>query len=303
MAQPHSIFDFRLQVFHTVARRLSFTKAAEELYITQPAVTRHIHELEHHFKLKLFQRSGNKIHLTPAGKTLLQHSETLLAEYRNLEFDMNALAEKHSGKLRIGASTTVAQYVLPPILASFRQKFKDVAVTLTSGNTEQIENALVSDAIDVGIIEGRSKSKSLQYTPFLRDEIVLVTSIQFPAVRKETIRPEELKTVPLLLREPGSGTLEVIAHALKHMGLKISELNVEMRLNNTESIKSYLLHSPCAAFVSIHAVLKELQNNEYRIIDVKGLTIERPFYIIQPHGQSSSLPELFTRFARQYNIK
>lgn len=303
MAQPHSIFDFRLQVFHTVARRLSFTKAAEELYITQPAVTKHIHELEHHFKLKFFQRSGNKIYLTPAGKTMLQHTETLLAGYRNLEFDMNALASQHSGKLRIGASTTVAQYVLPPILASFRQKFKDVALTLTSGNTEQIENALLGNEIDVGIIEGRSKSKSLQYTPFLRDEIVLVTSVHHPACRKETIKPDELKALPLLLREPGSGTLEVIAHALKTIGLKISELNVELQLNSTESIKSYLLHSPCAAFVSIHAVLKELQSTEYRIIDVKGLTIERPFYVIQPHGPSSSLPELFTRFARQYNLK
>jgi DNA-binding transcriptional LysR family regulator len=105
------MFDFRLKVFYTVARRKSFTKAAEELYITQPAVTRHIHELEHHFKLKLFERNGNQIQLTPEGKTLLRHTEAVFAIYRNIEFEMSELAEKHRGKLRVGASTTVAQYV------------------------------------------------------------------------------------------------------------------------------------------------------------------------------------------------
>lgn len=297
------MFDFRLQVFYTVARRLSFTKAAEELYITQPAVTKHIHELEHHFKLKLFERQGNKIALTPAGSTLLQHAEGLLSSYRNMEFDMNHLAEKHSGRLRVGASTTVAQYVIPPLMASFRQKFKEVKLTLTSSNTERIEKALLNEEVDIGIIEGRSKNKSIHYVPFLKDEIVLVCAAAHAPVRKESITTEELKAIPILLREPGSGTLEVIAHALRNAGLKLKDLKVEMQLNSTESIKTYLGHSPCAAFVSRHAVMKELQHKEFRILDVKGLTIERPFYIIQPHGALASLPELFSRFARQYNLK
>lgn len=297
------MFDFRLQVFRTVAKRLSFTKAAEELYITQPAVTKHIHELERHFKLKLFERNGNKIQLTNAGKILLQHTNTLLTVYRNIEFDMNDLVQKHSGKLRIGASTTVAQYVIPQMLASFRQKYKEIKVSLTSGNTEQIEKALLSNEIDVGIIEGKAKNKSIQYTSFLKDEIVLVSNTNHPVTRKESIRLEELKTIPLLMREPGSGTLEVIAHALKKAGIKLKELNIEMQLNSTESIKSYLLHSASAAFVSTHAILKELQNNECSIIDVKGLAVERDFYFIQPYGQSGSLPELFIRYARQYNLK
>lgn len=297
------MFDFRLQVFYTVANRLSFTKAAEELYITQPAVTKHIHELEAHFKLQLFERNGNKIQLTPAGKTLLQHTESLFSIYRNIEFDMNNLAGKHNGKLRVGASTTVAQYVIPPILASFRQKFKDIAVTLTSGNTEQIEKALLTNEIDIGMIEGQSKNKSIQYTTFLKDEIVLVCNTSHPFARKESLKPEELKTIPLLLREPGSGTLAVITHALKSVQLKLSQLTIEMQLDSTESIKSFLLHSPCMAFISRQAIHKELRNNEFRIIDVKGLHIERFFYIIQPHGQNPALPELLARFTRQYNLK
>lgn len=297
------MFDFRLQVFYTVARRLSFTKAAEELYITQPAVTKHIHELERHFKLKLFERNGNKTELTAAGNSLLQHTESLLSMYRNMEFEMNDLAKKHSGKLRIGASTTVAQYIIPPVLASFRQKFKEVGITLISGNTEQIEKAILHNEIDVGIIEGHSKNKSLQYSAFLKDEIVLVCNSHHPLARKEILKPEDLKNIPLLLREPGSGTLEVIIKALKDIDIKLSQLKIEMQLDSTESIKSYLLHSPCMAFISIYAVLEELQKKDCMIKDVKGLSIERPFYIIQPHGQSSSLSELFTRFARQYNFK
>jgi DNA-binding transcriptional LysR family regulator len=297
------MFDFRLQVFHTVARRLNFTKAAAELYITQPAVTKHIHELEHHFNIQLFERNGTKIKLTPAGETLLQYTGQLFEVYRNLEFDMNNLAHRSKGRLRLGASTTVAQYVLPPVLAAFHKKFREVQVTLTIHNTEQIEQALQKKEIDLGIIEGRSKNTVIRYTEFIKDEIVLVSSSNNPLAKKETIRPEELKNIPLLLREPGSGTLEVIAHALKPLGIKISQLHTEMQLGSTESMKGYLLHSHCMAFLSIHAILQELHNNECRIIDVKGLQIERYFYFIQLHGQPGALPELFMKFARSYNYR
>lgn len=109
------MFDFRLKVFQTVAKRLNFTKAAAELYITQPAVTKHIQELEHYFKTKLFERKGSQIKLTPAGEILLQHTEQIFAVYQNLEFEMSSFSKKHKGRLRVGASTTVAQYVLPPL--------------------------------------------------------------------------------------------------------------------------------------------------------------------------------------------
>lgn len=297
------MFDFRFRVFYTVAKRLSFTKAAEELYITQPAVTKHIRELESHFKLKLFERNGNKISLTAAGKTLLKYTEALFSVYRNIEFEMSSIANEHSGKLRVGASTTIAQYVLPSLLASFRQRFKDVAITLSSGNTERVEKDLLNNEVDIGLIEGSSKNRSIHYQPFLKDEIVLVTNTANPLLRKDTIKPDELKNIPLLLREPGSGTLEVISNALKTVGIKLSQLHIEMQLSNSESMKTYLLNSSCASFLSIHAIIKELQHNECRIIDIKGLSIERPFYIIQPYGQSSALPELLIRFIKQYNVK
>jgi len=297
------MFDFRLQVFNTVAKRLNFTKAGEELFITQPAVTKHIQEIENHFKVKLFERNGTKIKLTPAGEVLLQHTDQLFALYQNLEFELNTLTQQSSGKLRIGASTTVAQYVLPPVLAAFHKKFNNVKVTLTINNTEQIEQALQNKNIDLGIIEGQSKNNLFKYTEFVKDELVLVASIHHPLAKKDMIKPEDLLKISLLLREPGSGTLEVIAHALKPLGIKISQLQNEMQLGSTESMKLYLLNSEAMAFLSVHSILKELKNRECCIIDVKGLNIERHFYFIQQHGQAEALPDLFMKFARHYNFR
>jgi DNA-binding transcriptional LysR family regulator len=290
-------FDFRLQVFHTVARRLNFTRAAEELFISQPAVTRHIQELEQQFKVKLFERNGTRIRLSPAGQRLLEHTEELFAIYRNIEFDMSSLVRQHKGRLLLGGSMTTAPYVIPPILAQFHGRYPEVEVSLITGNTQQIEHALEQQEIDLGIVEGRSRHASIRYTEFMKDEIVLVSNPGHPLVKKSVIRPEELTRIPLLLREPGSGSLEVLSHALKGIGIKLSALKKEMQLNSTEIIKSYLLHAPCMAFLSIHAVQKELQNKECVLIDVKGLKIERGFYFARLQGDAQALPDLFMRFA------
>ena len=297
------MFDFRLQVFQAVAKRLNFTKAATELYITQPAVTKHIHELERHFKTKLFDRNGSRIKLTHAGEVLLQHTEQIFSLYRNLEFEMNNLNLEHGGRLRLGASTTIAQYILPPVLASFHKKFVDVSINLTTHNTEFIEEALKNKEIDLGLIEGSSKNSAIKYTEFLKDEIVLVASSKNPLAGKGSIRVDELSMIPLILREQGSGTLEVITNSLKKCGLKLSDLNVEMRLSGTESMKSYLLHSDCMAFLSIHSIIPELQSKQFRIIDIKGMEIERCFYFIQLQGQIASLPDLFMKFTKSYNFR
>lgn len=297
------MFDFRLHVFYTVAKRLNFTRAAEELCITQPAVTKHIHELEAYFKVKLFDRNGSKTQLTAAGATLLQQTEALQLLYRNMEFEMGNHVRQHKGQLRIGASTTVAQYVLPQVLAAFRQKFPDIRVSLVTGNTEQTEKALTSGEIDLGVIEGHSKKTQIRYTEFIKDELVLVSRIHNPLAVQASISTETLQQIPLLLREPGSGTLEVLAHALKPLGIKIDDLKKEMQLSSTESIKRYLLHSDSMAFISVYAVLKELERRECCIIEVAGLDIDRHFYFIEAQGQTAALPALFKRFALRYNFR
>ncbi|WP_027374772.1 LysR family transcriptional regulator [Chryseobacterium sp. UNC8MFCol] len=297
------MFDFRLKVFFTVAKRLNFTKASEELYITQPAVTKHIKEIENYFKVKLFDRNGTKIKLTPAGETLLQYSEQLFSIYQNMEFDLNAFTQNKSGTLRIGASTTAAQYLLPPILAAFHRKFDKVKVQLVTGNTEQIEIALQNKNIDLGIIEGKSRSTLFKYSAFIKDELVLVAKNGHSISKKSSVKVEDLIKYSFLLREAGSGTLEVIAHALKQSGIKISNLNLEMQLDSSESIKMYLLNSEALAFLSIYSIFKELKNNECTVVEVKGLSIEREFNFIQNQGDSENLSDLFMRFAISYNFR
>ncbi|MFH6996474.1 LysR family transcriptional regulator [Flavobacterium sp. FlaQc-57] len=296
--------DFRLKVFYTVALRLNFTKAATELYISQPAVSKHIQELEENYKTKLFERNGSKIALTPAGKILLKHTKNIFEIYREIDFDMSSFSKERQGLLRLGASTTISQYIISPVLARFHQKQKDIKVNLLNGNTEQIENALINKEIEIGIVEGQSKNQSIKYIPFLKDELVLVCNTENLLIKQDEISLDDLKTMKFVTRERGSGTLEVIEYALKQVDFKITDLQIEMQLGSTESIKSYLLNSDCFAFMSIHAVDKELKNNEFVVLDVENLSIERYFYIITLLGKPDSLSELFIQnISSYYNLE
>lgn len=296
--------DFRLKVFHTVALRLNFTKAASELYITQPAVSKHIQELEETYKIKLFERNGSKIALTPAGEILLKHTKNIFEIYRKIDFDMSTFVSKRQGLLRLGSSTTISQYIISPVLARFHQQQQEIKVNLLNGNTEQIENALINKEIEIGIVEGQSKNQSIKYIPFLKDELVLVCNSKNPYIQQNEISLDDLKSMKFITRERGSGTLEVIEYALKQVDVKITDLQIEMQLGSTESIKSYLLNSDCFAFMSIHAVGKELKNNELMVLDVDNLTIERYFYIITLLGKSDPLSELFIQnMSAYYNLK
>lgn len=290
------MFNFRLKVFYTVARRLNFTKASEELLISQPAVTKHIKELESQFNLALFDRKGNKVTLSSAGKVLLKHTEEIQEIYRQIEFDLNQFNQTLKGTLHVGSSTSITQYILPPLLAQFHSIHQDIKVELLNGNSEQIEQSLLNKNIELGIIESKSKRREIHYTPFLKDEIVLVCSSKNQLIKKNEINPKDLKNIQLLMREPGSGTLEVIADALKQKGISLSDLKVEMQLGSTEAIKSYLQHSDCMAFISLHAIFKELKNNTLKIIEIKKLPIHRHFFFITPQGPEGGLPLLLIQF-------
>lgn len=296
--------DFRLKVFLTVAARLSFTKAASELFITQPAVSKHIRELEEEYKIKLFERNGSKIAVTKAGHVLLQHTKRLFEIYRDIDFDMSALIHEQRGLLRVGASTTLSQYIIPPVLARFHQKMKEVKITLINGNTEIIEKSLLEKEIEVGIVEGQLKNKGIKYIPFLKDELVLVCKANHSLAKKNEITKEDLLKMQFLMREQGSGTLEVIEYGLKRFNVSLDQLDVQMQLGSTESIKSYLLSSNCVAFISIHAVNKELKNNQLTVLDIKNLSIERNFYIVTLQGKSTALVNLLiTDILNHYNLK
>ncbi|MDM1346540.1 LysR family transcriptional regulator [Myroides marinus] len=297
------MFDFRLKVFYTVAKRGSFTKAAKELLISQPAVTKHIQEIESTYEAKLFVRDGMKIHLTEAGELLYTYAEEIFSIYRNLEFDIHALNAKMDGSLRVGASTTISQYVLPPLLAEFKKKVSDLHLDVVSDNTNTIENLLLNKTIDVGLVEGYSKNPQIKYTDFIKDEIVLVCSSNNPLAKKGIVKPQELRELSFLLRETGSGTLDVVDTTLRESGITLSDLTNEMNFSSTESIKMYLMHSNSVAFLSVHAILKELRYNELCVVDIEGIDISRTFSLIQRQGQESALVELFIRFVRTHNLK
>jgi LysR family transcriptional regulator, transcriptional activator of the cysJI operon len=223
-----------------------------------------------------------------------------MGTYRQLEFDMNALKGQPGGTLRLGASSTVAQYVIPPVLARFHEQSADITISLLSGNTEQIEQQLLNKNIDLGLVEGRTHNSDIRYTPFVKDELVLVCRADHPLADRDEITLGELQSIPILLRERGSGSLEVIEHALRGVGLKLTDLTIEMQLGSTESIKSYLGSSRCMAFVSVFAVQDKLRAGILKVIDVQGLSIRREFYSIQLQGVSEGLPDTFMRFARQH---
>lgn len=145
--------DFRLKVFITAARTLSFTRTAERLFISQPAVSKHIGELESQYKVQLFVRRGSRLELTGAGETLLACAERLADDYRRMQYEMSLCADAPVGELRLGASTTIAQYLLPPILARFTTRFPGVRVAMMSGNSDQVEQALGGHGIDLGMVE------------------------------------------------------------------------------------------------------------------------------------------------------
>jgi DNA-binding transcriptional LysR family regulator len=298
------IFDFRLKVFHTVAQRLSFTKAAVELFITQPAVTKHIKELEHQLGVQLFKRNGSSITLTNAGKILLQYAEKIAQLYAEVETELAQLNNMESGILHIGGSTTVAQTILPKILALFKKTYPAVNFTFMQANTDVITQLVLGEKIDIAIVEGAAHYPQIAYAPFAKDEIVLVTRANNQLAKKAEITPKQLLQIPLVLREAGSGTLDVIFNALDAIGINPRELQVEIQLESSIAIKQYLLYSETATFLSIQSVVSELKYNELSVIDIKGLEIFRTFQFIQLQGKNSKLIELFRRFClANYNLK
>lgn len=290
--------DFRLRVFITAAKTLNFTKCAEQLYISQPAVSKHIGELESRYKVQLFERSGSRLALTEAGRVMLEHAERIADGYRRLQYEMDLFTDRLGGELKVGASTTIAQYVLPQVLARFTARFPEVKVSLASGNSEQVEAALARHDTDLGLVESSARHPGFHYEPFIPDELVLIASTKGRYGRCDQVTLAELQTVPLVLRESGSGTLEVISKYLAAADVRLASLRVVMQLGSTESIKSFVRNSDAMAIVSVASIVDELRSGELRIIDIEGCTIRREFSFCWPEGRSDALAARFVEFAR-----
>lgn len=289
--------NFRLVVFRAVAEQRSFRKAAEELYLTQPAVSLQIKALEEDIGVQLFDRSGAQITLTPAGKVLLEYAEkvsTLLAQAEN---EIAGLNGDHAGHLALGASTTIAQYVLPRLLGVFCREHPRVHPTLISGNTEHIVAAVEQQKIELGLIEGPARSRAVKSEPFLEDELVLIASTAHEWAERPSVQCSEIASIPLLMRERGSGTRRVIEMELERKAVTRRSLHIVMELDSTEAIKSAVEAGLGVGFISRWAIAKDLRlGSGFKIVEVAGLSIKRNFLVTYAGGPE--LPGLALEFRR-----
>jgi LysR family transcriptional regulator, transcriptional activator of the cysJI operon len=290
--------NFRLVVFRAVAQHLSFRKAAEALYLTQPAVSLQIKALEEDLGVQLFDRTGSRIALTKAGETLLGFAQQVSALLQQAEHEIAASSGERFGKLDLGASTTIAQYVLPHLIGDFHRAYPRVQVVLTSGNTEAIVNAVVRQQIALGFIEGPAHSRDVKTEPFLVDEIVLIVPAAHEWAERRSISCAEIAGTPLLMRERGSGTRRVAENALEQQGIKLSSLTIAMELDSTEAIKSGVEAGLGAGFVSRWAIAKDMRAGaSLREVAIDGLRIQRDLLVVHTAGPAlRSLAQEFSRF-------
>ena len=279
------MISFSHRVFLEVAANLSFSKAAQVLFITQPAISKHIKSMEDQYKLPLFERKGNSIILTDAGKKLYDHLLQAVEIERKLEYDLSVLnnISQAYGHLRLGASTTVALYIMPSILSGFQQQYENVDIQLVNRNSENVLNALLSHEVDVGIIETDNKLTTVTYKPFMSDEVIPVCSAKSPLAGKK-LTLKQLQKTPLALRERGSGTLTALLKALAESNITAADLAVKIRLGGTEALKNFLLADQCLGFMPRPSIIRELAEGDLVEVPVEGLKITRDFYFIRRKG-------------------
>lgn len=283
------MISFQYKVFIEVASHLSFSKASEVLFISQPAVSKHVKKLEAEIGLPLFDRKGNTISLTPSGEKLMEYLHGAMKIQRQIEFDLEIVKNqlKSRGELNVGASTTLSLYVLPKVLSSFHKKFPNVKILLINRNSENIIKSLVSKEIDLAIIETHHKINSVQYEPFMSDEIIPVCSNHSPFAETE-IDFNDLTNIPLALRERGSGTLAILTKYLEANKIKLGKMNVIARLGGTEALKNFLVEDVAVGFLSKLAVKNELKNGLLREIKIKSMKIKREFNFVMRKGEENT---------------
>ena len=275
--------NFRVRVFRTVAHHLNFSRAAEELLLTQPAVTQQVKALEDELGIPLFDRSGGRITLTAGGKVLLPLANQI-KEISDQAFAAVAEASgEHAGELAVGASQTIAQYLMPHFLAGFIKANPRIRIVARSGNTDSMLDALVAHQIQVALIEGPDQRKDLNIEPFFQDHMVLVVPSSHEWADQE-VDLEVLKQQPLLMREFGSGSRRVIEKAIVDARLRKTDLRIQMEFDSTEGLLSAVEAGLGVTFVSRWAVRNQLSLGTLKIARVRGLQLSRQFSIAYPAG-------------------
>ena len=291
----------KFQIFKIVAKHLSFTKAAEQLFISQPAISKAVKNLEQEYNTTLFIRKRNSIELTAEGKAFLIYVDKILAIHSEMDKQFLHKKDIFPEFIAFGVSTTLSNYIIPKVIAKFRSQFPQTKFNIISNNSETIENLVLNEEIDFAITEGSITNPKLHFTKFMKDEIDLVTNVTNNSIKKGSVDIETLQTLPIIEREKGSGTKCIIETFL--LNNNIHKLNVVVSLNSTEAIKHYLYHSDHYALLSVNAITDDLMNNKLKIIDIKDLSIERWFYFVKRTGYLSNSMAYFENFIKlNYNF-
>jgi LysR family transcriptional regulator, transcriptional activator of the cysJI operon len=305
------IENFRIRVFRAVAHHLSFSRAAQELFLTQPAVTQQIKALEDELGVSLFDRGGGRIVLTPGGAALLPFADKMKTLGDEAVTAVASAYGESAGELSIGASQTIGQYLLPMFVASFLHYHPKIRVTARSGNTDQMLQALVAGDVQIALIEGPEQRRDIHIEAFMEDHLVLVVPGAHGWAGQE-ITLEELKSQPLLMREFGSGTRRIVETALDSVGLRVKDLTLSMELDSNEGLLNAVEAGLGVTFVSRWAVRNQLALGTLKLSRVAGLKLYRSFSMAYPAGSEptgsvgafrgfllTNAPELVPKVRRQ----
>ncbi len=292
--------DRRLQVFHTVAGVLSFTRAAELLNMTQPAVTFQVRQLEEDFNTRLFDRAHNRISLTKAGELVMGYADKIIDLYGEMHESVKEMTGDNTGLITIGASTTIAEYMLPGLLGDFQNQFPEVQVRLKVANTDAIVTMVEDNTIDLGVVEGVVNNQLLTVEDCQVDQLVAIVNPDHPLTAKASVAAADLIDCPFILREDGSGTRSIIANYLREQGLDENQLNCPFELGSTEAIKGSVEAGMGISIVSEATISKELRLEALRALPLDPPLVRQFSFVRQRQTFRTHLMDELFQFARDY---
>lgn len=292
--------DRRLQVFHAVARLLSFTKAAEMLHMTQPAVTFQIRQLEEQFDTRLFDRAHNRVSLTEAGHVAFDYAERIFEQYAEMENAITEITGNISGSLTLGASTTISEYMLPALLGDFNSKNPEVRLRLRVSNTEGIVSMVENNVIDLGVVEGPVTNKNLVVEVCRKDELVVVVPTDHELANQKSVSVKKLVKYPFICREEGSGTREVIVDHMKAQGLGKHALKACLELGSPEAVKGAVESGMGISVMSSVSITKELKLGSLKAIPLDPPLSREFSFVRQRQKFRVRTMEDLLDFARNY---
>ncbi|HEY3299108.1 MAG TPA: selenium metabolism-associated LysR family transcriptional regulator [Armatimonadota bacterium] len=281
--------DDRLKTFLAVVRCGSLTRASKELYISQPAVTLQIHKLEREYNSTLFYRRERGVELTPAGKLLYDYAKRIDGIYNEAAEELSALSGSVEGALRVGATLTIGEYVLPPVMGQFKAEYPHVDILLEVENTSRIVEQVASGVLDFGLVEGPFENATIRAEKLADDELVLVCSSRHKFAGTADVDLESILKEPFILREPGSGTRRVFEDALVKAGIRLEDLKVLMQLGSTHAIKALVAENIGISVLSKCALQNEIKNGTHQCLNIPSVDLHRAFQIIFRNGERVSL--------------